>query len=322
MKKIVVLLSLTLSLNVWAGPHSEMIKQTLESLSSCENFVRLDQRHIFLGFGAYKIGFEEPRSAIPGELQVVALGPDGASWTAYTQDSVIDALTVGDRLLVLTYSGIEDWSLSTRKRTALYPTRFGENVLAYREHARAFALYNDKLIIAHGRKGVTFFDLNTNRIVNQLTLIPHQLPVKESQAMSVLVEGTTAYVLLDAFSITPNGKKPPFRGIVKIDMNTERVVGELDGLDPGADALMIHKDQLLVSFMGMPVQRFPLSVLNGTQLPAPSGFVGDFGVPGHPTGKPVLDDKYYYTCFRKRSESGRGPAVYIPLALDVDSLRK
>lgn len=322
MKSLLVILSLTLALPVLAGSRSEVIKKTLESLPTCENFVRLDASHLYLGFGPYKKGFEEPRSAIPGELQVVPVEPSSPAWVAYTQDSVIDALSVGDRLLVLTFSGIEDWSLNTRTRTAIHPTRFGEGALLYREHARAFALYGNKLILAHGRKGVTFFDLNTNRIVNQFTLIPRQLPIKESQAMSVLVKGTTAYVLLDAFSITPSGKQPPFRGIVKIDMPTEQVIGELDGLDPGADAIAIHNDQLLVSFMGMPIQKFPFSVLGGNQIPAPAGYVNKFGPLGHPTGKPVLDDTYYYTCFAKTPENGRGRVTRVPLALDVNSLQR
>jgi hypothetical protein len=312
-KHLALLLAL-LSPAAFAQPDPELVKSTLEKAPRCENFVRFDDQYLFLGFGRYRKMFEEPRQPIPGHLEVIPLGRNDRAFSLPTADAAIDVTREGDSLFVLTYSSIEEWSLTAKTRVASYATYAYGGTMAYKEHAEAFARVGDRLIVAHGRLGVSFFDLKTRRLTNQFRLVQGQRPL-ESMATGVSVSDGVAYVALDNFSLVPNGK-PAFRGIVKIDMASERVLSELDGMDPGADALVADGTKAIVSFGGNPVWKYSLESLAGRSLPEPLLRVWKFPRAGNPTGRPALDAKYYYSCFTAAPEKPGGPYKNIPLALD------
>jgi hypothetical protein len=242
--------------------------------------------------------------------------PDNAYELA-TSDSAIDSMQVGDSLYVLTYSGLEEWDVNSRKQKAIHSTYSFSGIMAYKQHARAFARYQDKLIIAHGRLGVSFFDLKTKQITRQFTLIPEQFP-RESMATAVTVVGKYAYVVMDSFTLQAGGEKPAFRGLVVIDMDQEKVISELEGLDVGADAIVSDGKKLIVSYAGDPVWTYSLSQIqfDSKSLPRPEHWTRTYPVDGHPTGTPMLDDKYYFTCFSKEPPQGKGASKQVPMALD------
>lgn len=216
----------------FAQPDPDSVRSALEKVSTCSNFVRFDDENLYFGFGNYKRGVEEPRSPIPGEVRFVSIAQPEASSAIPTADGAIDLIRDGNSLFALTYSGIEELDLAAKKSLGVVPTFARGGARAYKEHPQAFARYGDKVIIAHGRLGVSFFDLKKKRITNQFRLIERQSPM-ESMATGVVVVGRYAYVSMDNFTLVREGK-PAFRGIVVIDMESERVVSELEGMDPGA----------------------------------------------------------------------------------------
>jgi hypothetical protein len=315
MNIILSLLGISLS---FAAPDSERIKSVLEKQTDCQNFVRYDDRNIYLGFGKYKHWMEEPRQPIPAFFKVVPLG-GGDAFTLNTADAALDIITEGDQAYVLTYSSLEQWDLGSRAKVAEFPTLiFGQKPLKNKEHAEGFARFGQKLIIAHGELGISIFDLQKKRITNQFKLVQHRLPL-ESMASAVVMQGKYAYVLIDGRSIVPPGEKnQPFRGLVVVDMESERVVSELDGLDYGVDAIAARDGKIFVSYYGMPVWKYDARKFQGKRLPVPEERLTKFPfINSHPTGAASVDDTYYYTCFVKGPQKpGDTKFEKFPLAID------
>lgn len=300
-----------------AAPDSERVKSVLEAQPRCGNFVRFDDASLYLGFGQYRNAFEEPRLPTAGRLRVAPL--DGAApFELTTNDAAVDLVADGPTVYVLTYTSIEEWDLAKRARVAEYKTTDSAGPLAYKQHAEGMARSGDKLIIAHGRLGVSIFDLKTKRLTKQFRLIESQLPL-ESMATGVTVQGNLAYVVMDNFHLTrPGDGIKIFRGIVVVDMTTETVRGELGGMDPGADGIVADAGNVIVSFGGNPIWKYARASLNGANLPEPRQRLWRFPVNGHPTGLPAMDAKYYYTCYAKAPAPGENGGVHrnVPLALD------
>lgn len=313
MKTLLLLALAFASFSAFARPEPETIKAVLEAQPACAKFVRFDDRNIYLGFGTYRNSLEEPRLPIPGKFRVAPLS--GAEpFELRTKDAAIDIAVDGATAFVLTYSSIEEWDLEKRERVATHPTYMIQGPLAYKEHAQAMARYEDKLVIAHGRLGVSIFNLKTKRLVNQFRLLKRQLPL-ESMATGVAVQGNIAYLALSNFHLTrPGDTVDIFRGIVTMNMDSETVLSELGGMDPGADALVADAKKIIVSFGGMPIWKYGIETLKGKAIPEPENRVWRFPLQGHPTGAPAMDAKYYYTCFSSPGEGGYFENK--PLALD------
>jgi hypothetical protein len=232
------------------------------------------------------------------------------AFTLSTSDSAIDSIRDGNSLFILTYSGIEEWDLAKRKSLAKYPTYDYPGTMIYMQHPQAFARYGDTAIIAHGRLGVSFFNLKTRQLTNQYRLAQNQLPL-ESMATGVTVQGKYAYVVMNDYSQAPASQKPAFRGITVIDLDSQTVVSELDGMDSEADAVVSDAQSLIVSFGGEPIWKYGLADLASQTLPNPQNRIWRFPVDGAPTGRPAMDEKYYYTCFSKNPDYKK-----VPLALN------
>ncbi len=316
--KLFFALSLLAS-SVFAAPSSELIKQTFLSQNDCGSIVRFDQNNIYLGFGSYSPGLGPIRQSRPAKIKVLPLN-QSAAFELKTQDAVADIVPVEQSLYVLTYSGLEHWDLNSRERIGIYPTTSIKKILERKQHPEAMALYEDSLIIAHGRLGVTFFDLKDKRIVNEIPLLRQRLPL-ESTATAITIQGHTAYVALDPYHLTgPDDIDQAFSGLIMIDLYSQSVIAELDGMDPGADSMMSDSGHLMVSFGGRPIWTYELATLGGgNQVPA-SDQMWSFPVKGHPTGHASMDHRYVYTCFLKPPEyPGQTPGnMYrrVPMVLD------
>jgi hypothetical protein len=290
----------------------ELVKQVLATKGTCENFVRYDDQNLYLGFGTYKLGLEEPRGPLASEILVTPLNNPAAEFALKTLDSVIEVLRDGQNLWVLTYSGLELWDLNTKARTNVYQTYAKTEVMKYREHARGMSRFLNLLVIAHGRLGVSVFDMDKKRLVFQDRLLQSQLPI-ESQAMDVTVVSDMALILFDSFSLVDPSKKQPFRGIIAMDMKTNTVVMKADGLAVGADSLALAGDDLWISFMGYPIGLIKLPDLFKTQSTAGVNIKFPNINLGHPRGKGVLLEKDYLTCYLKYSTVPGGKSRKVPL---------
>jgi hypothetical protein len=300
-----------------AAPDSARLKAAVEAIPACQNSLRHDDQNLYVGFGLYRRGFEEPRGPIPGFVRVRPLD-GGDTFKLITQDGVVDTIADGNTLYVLTFTAVEVWDLATRQRTNTVPTYAKAGPWAYYEHARGFARYQDKLVIAHGRLGVSIFNLKTQRLSNQFRVLERQLPM-ESAALHVAVSGNRAYIVFDNISVSNQA----FRGIVIVDLDQEKVISELNGMDPGADAVVTDGKSLIVSFWGLPLWKYSLAALDRAQstIPEPQNRIAQFPVKGHPLGKPFIDDNFYYSCYRIEPEK-RGEAIMLGgVALDRKALR-
>nr|BDT29277.1 hypothetical protein BHI3_27430 [Bacteriovorax sp. HI3] len=300
-----VFLSLTLSGNLFASDSSLRMKEAMEQLSSCGNFIRYDNNSIYTGFGNYWTGSEAIRLPKPSLVRFVSL----QSLTEYqveTLDSAVDLLTYNQSTYILTYSGLEEWDLGSYQRVGLYKTNIQGTPALKDQHSTSFARYKDTLIITNGISGVTFFDLKTKKITRGYGLIQSQYPL-QSNAMGVTVSGKYAYVVLDSYTLVGPHDKRPFSGIVVIDMETQNVIRELGGMDPGVDSVSSDEKSLLVSFYGQPIWKYSLKALESNKLPAPTKRVWRFPTEGNPTGKAAIDEANYYTCFSRLPNPGEGP---------------
>jgi hypothetical protein len=310
MKHCLLGLILVMTMNAYSRSPEEK-KALLESQTSCSNFVRFDENHLYQGYGPYKLMFEDPRSPIPGKFTVTSFDTKETQ-TLQTNDSAIDIVVEENHAFVLTYSGIEEWDLTTQQKVADHPTHT-QTAVTYKEHAESFARYQDQMIIAHGRLGVSFFDLKTKKITGTIELIKQQAPL-ESQATAVSIIGKLAYVTMDSLSLVTQPPRP-FTGIVVIDMEKKKVVSELKDLDIGSDAVASFGNKLIVSFYGFPIWKYDVSLFKGKNLPAPQTRLFRMPYPGHPIGAAEMDEKYYYTCYHFR-QTEESPAAVKPMALN------
>jgi hypothetical protein len=304
MRSIFLLGLMMFSFLAQAQPESDRIKSLLESQPSCGNFIRSDEQNIYLGYGWYKNGIEEPRLPIPARITVV---PQNGSenFDLQTNDAAIDLVTVGTSAFVLTYSSIEEWDLTSRQRIGEYQTYAFSGPMKYKQHAQAMARFGDKLYIAHGRLGISIFNVKTKRLVKQFRILDSQLPL-ESMATGITIQGNFAYIVVDNFTLVPSNQKPPFRGMIVMDLRSDSIVKQLDGMDPGVTSIASDSKSLIVSFGGNPIWKYDLKDISGVMMPEPVIRIWKFPMDGHPVGSGFMDDKYYYSCYAFPPPAGQG----------------
>jgi hypothetical protein len=318
MKFQFILASLFLSLAAQATVSPEAVKAALKTQNSCMNFVRVADSKVITGGGIYWPLGMEVRESMPSPLTMIDTDSSNSVTVIETADSSIDVATYKDRLYVLTYTGLEERSLDGQTLFKIHPTLRNEGSLGYREHATRMAIFENMAFISHGRRGLSVFNLDSKENVAEIALIPQQLPF-ESQATSVTVAGGKVLVLMDNFSMVPRDQKQAFRGIIVIDAKTLKVESELDGMDPGADSMNVVGDDLLVSYMGMPIWKVRLADLKGKKFPKVRNYISKFGIAGHPIGAAYVDEKYYHTCFNKHPETPEDEQV---ITRTVESLER
>lgn len=298
---------------------SELRKAALESQATCQNFVRFDDQNLYLGFGAYKMGFEEPRHPIPGQLRMVSLQDPTKVTVIPTPDSVVDVLTFSHKLYILTFSSLIEYDLETNEMIFTHPTHFLTRTLEYKEHAVGMTLSHGKIYIAHGRLGIAIFDLVQGKVVKVVPLLTAQAPL-ESMATAISSHGHDVFVTMDNFSLVNPGEKQAFRGLVLYNPMEEKVMAEMPGLDPGTDSMVVDSKYLLISYMGYPLWKYDRTQMQvRASLPQPLARISKFQEKGHPTGKGFLDNDYYYTCYSKFPEVS-GYATRVPRAIKRSDL--
>lgn len=314
------LLSATLLVGLSAfAQDPDVIRQTLESQSQCGRLVQFDTNNLYMGFGGYRTSLEEPRQPVQGRLKVIPLGTTEEKVLSL-EDSPLGIATPAGRLFILTYTNVEEWDATAGKKMFSTETYALGRIKAYQEHAQGWAQYKNKMIIAHGRLGVSFFDLDKKRLTNQYRLLREQAPL-ESMAMGVTIQGKYAFVVMDNFSLTRPPAPAPFRGVIIIDMETEKIVSQIPGLDPGGTSAMSDGGSVIVSYGGSTYWKYIIEG-NGQIGVDPVSVRQRFPFRGHPTGISSMDDKYIYTCYLKAPKQGENGGRYynIPVALDRKEL--
>ncbi len=292
------LLSLALAILPLSGlaANPETVKAALAAETACANFVAVEDEKLILGFGAYWRFSQGPYHVpVPSPLVVMDLTGRSERKVVQTGAASMDALVWDGKLFVLTYEGLEERALPSLELIALHATHGENRPLLFKEHARGMAIHGERLYFAHGKLGMTVFDLPTRRFVARVPLLQRQLPLI-SVATDVLVREGAVWVLMDTHSMTRPDQRPAFSGLVVVDAATLEVRRELAGIDPGADALASDGEKLMVSYMGYPVWHFRWAELGGNRLPR-HRYTTNFGRPGHPTGRPYVDSTYYHSCF-------------------------
>lgn len=302
-----------------ADSNSESIKRAVAHLSGCRNFIRFDSHNVYTSSKDFN-----PRAESLNKysyfLKYISISSLIEN-KVVLNDVAFDALSVGPLTYVLTPSGIEEWDLPQSKRQGLYATHTLSRSLNKKEQPTAFAKYDNKLVISHGRLGVSFFDLSSKKITKIFPLAVSQNPL-ESVATGVSVSDHYAFVTMDNFSLVEEHQKAAFRGIIVIDLKTETIVTELDGMIPGSDSILSDGRVAIVSFYGNPLWKYSLDALiSSKKIPSPLKRIWKFPIQGNPTGKASMDDKYYYTCFSRAPQPHQGPYFYnVPMVLDRRAL--
>ena len=295
------------------------LKSVIEAQANCENFVRFDATNSYFGFGEYRNSLQEPRAKLPSHVTVAPL--DGtAAYDLATLDSAVDITTVDSTAYVLTYSGLEQWDLTTQTRVGVFPTYTIDRDMKYKEHAVAMARSGNWLIIAQGRLGVSFFDVTTQKVTQNYRLVATQSPL-ESMATGVTIQGHYAYVAVDNFNIDPKTNTPAFRGLVIIDMDTQKVAAQLPGIDPGVTSITSDSKTLIVDFGGIPLWKYDISRLGNQKLSEPAQRLWVFPQGASPVGHATMDATYYYTCVTLPPTSHAGHYTRRPMAVDRHALK-
>ena len=308
-QKIAALASVLLLSAAAFAATPDQTKAALESQPSCDTFVRADQDTLYLGLSAGGISVvsiahpEQPRMISTGAIPLDAVHKDSSLWILTTDD--LQEFNFESGALINTYKTMES---DFKASGATLPTNF--------------ALYKNSLVISHGAWGFSIFDLDKKIITHSERLATAQLPLI-SKTTGVSVIGDRAYFAMDSVSLTGENEKPPFRGIIVYNLATLKVESQLDGLDPGSDAVATDGKKIFVSFAGLPIWKYGAN-LNGKTLPTPERRIFQFShqgkVDGHPIGQPDLDAKYYYTCFAQPGPRG-SRYQHLPAALERSTLK-
>ena len=307
---------LCLSSTSFAASPSE-IKAAVESLPACQKYIRFDDRYVYTGFGS---------SSNPGYEDSILLVYDHQSRARHQlaiKDSSIDAARVDDSLFVLTPRSLEEWDLKTFRRTEIHRTYKQGFEFDYKQSATGMVAYKKYLFISHGRLGLSVFDTESRALIFHTRLAAKQAG-KESMATAIVASGERAYIAMDNFTLSPPNEKSALRGIIVFNMETFKVEAELDGMDPGADALATDGQRLIVSFSGQPIWKYDLNALRSglEKMPNPLGRIWKYPNHGHPTGSAAMDEENYYTCYYTPAHDGKaatlGPKVWKRKDLKLD----
>ena len=161
---------------VWAAPDPALVKSVLEKQPACQNFIRFDGNNIYLGF----------RSADAGRLRVVPLN-GSASIDLSLPEAPVDMALLGSHAFVLTPNSLLEVDLTTNQIVGTHATYQTSRSFLAKQQATGLALYKNTLIIAHGRLGVSFFDIASGQITRQYRLATSQGAL-ESTATGVTVQ--------------------------------------------------------------------------------------------------------------------------------------
>lgn len=294
-----------------AAEKAELVKSRVADIGLCRNFFHVDEQNIYLGYGFYSNSPGGWHSEQPTNMLVLPL-KDQSKIALKMQDSAIDIMTTPDRLFVLTYTGLEEWNKETLTFIRKHATYNQAQQMRWEDHPNQMARYQDKLIFAHGRLGMSVMDLNSKAIVYQTKLAQERLPL-ESKVTGVTVIGDKAYFVLDSYSIVKENEEPkPFQGLIVMDLKTYKIESQMEGLEGGSDSLFSYEGRLIISMYGIPLIKHDVNRLKGSKIPGAIARLSRFPEEGRFLGKQQLDSEYVYTCFQVVPQDIGGQYYRVP----------
>lgn len=291
--KNLLILFLSISSAFASTSVSDLRKAALES-SNCQNFVRFDDSRLFLGFGG-KGG---------GQVKVIDLNNPAGVQLLPIAHAAIDAASSGNRLFVLTSADMEEWDLTTFKKVASYKTSSLNRPYRYEENPTGFYLYGNQLYISHGILGFSVFDIDQKTLIDQQSLLSEQLPL---QSMAVDIAGTgdgRALIAMDNYSMSGEGEKTAFRGILVLDLSSHQIIHQVGGMDPGAESINVVGNRVIVGFEP-PVWKYDLQSVLESSSAKPLAMLSLPSTLGMGIGKPSFDDVNMYGCFSQEQSNGQ-----------------
>ena len=169
----------------------------------------------------------------------------------------------------------------------------------YKETPSGFYLYQDKLIISHGRLGFSVFDITKRKVVSQQKFLPEQFPL-ESMAIGVAGFEHFAIFAVDNFTLSDPGTKTAFRGLLVVDLDTGAILRKIPGLDPGAESIQLMGNRVFVGF-NPPIWKYDLQTILSTNKAAPISVVSQLPENGMFVGKTEYDEENVYGCYNTLS---------------------
>jgi hypothetical protein len=244
------------------------------------------------------------------ERGLVLISADGQIRTYHLGQAIRDVVLIGDDMIALVGQELLVIDRKSGAVSGRYPTQHSKAPAALmpEEFPRSLSLADRRVLIAHGTLGVSVFDWPTRQLGATVDL--NQDGRVKVMVQDVVVRDSIAYLLVDNFQVSPVRPSREFRGLVLLDLLDLIIVQRLNGLDPGATALALAGDTILVSFSGSPVWRLKLPLNPEVSLSKVARPIMDFGIPGHPVGRFFADLTSIWACHRSGRGGGSIPAIY------------
>lgn len=255
-------------------------------------------------------------SAFRQTIEVTSVDSPEMTKRFVADDSVTDLLVEGETLYVLTRTTIEVWNLTTGTRVSSTLTSNDEQPADYQAvHAMGFAKEGNLLVIAHGRQGLTLFDLEQTKIVHQARLLEEQLPWESEMRDVTIVDGKAIFAVSN-YHVIPHIGEGAFRGAIVYDLKTRKTLSIVKGLDPGVSSLERSGDVLLFNYENFFWKVSAQDLITKERLRVQNR-VFRFPMKGHPTGKMQIRPTTIMSCFLKAPEPGQGRSYQrVPVVLN------
>ena len=230
-------------------------RAAVEAQSRCDTFLRTDSDSIYIGLNA-------------GGVSVVSIAHPEQARVFATGALPLDAVHIGSSLWILTTGDLQEWNFETGTFLNTFKTYDSDFQPRGETWPTAFALYKNTLVISHGAWGFSIFNVDSKTLTHSERLATAQLPLI-SKTTGVSITGDRAYFAMDSVSLTGENEKPPFRGLIIYNLASMKIEAQMNGLDPGSDAMTAADGKLYVSFAGVPIWKYDATSLHGNSLPTP-----------------------------------------------------
>tara|TARA_B100001248_G_scaffold262685_1_gene260903 strand:- start:8040 stop:9008 length:969 start_codon:yes stop_codon:yes gene_type:complete len=234
---------------IFASAPKTLEETFLSTQGNCNALIDIQEKHLLVAYN--KTSY--PEKQYRGFYEITNLeNQSQITFTSENHAPVLDLQIYQDSLFVLTRNGLIERSLKDYQVKGIYKTH-PKIYFERKEHPTAMQLVGDKIYIAHGRLGMSVFDIAT-RSVNHIEIFTELKEGELSMATDLVYDGKQLFVLLDNYHIKEAPKDiPVFRGIV-VYSPVDREVSKVVRLrDPGATGInLVGEDYLLISFHGFP----------------------------------------------------------------------
>lgn len=256
---------------VSAAELSELRKAAFTNPQECTGSVYSDEANAYI--------------TTAGGVKVVSLQNPEYNYQIYTKGKVVKISSENNRLYVLTTIVLLAWDLNTKQSIYQVETDV-QNKAPYEFYHRpsGFAIYGDKIYLAHGAFGINVLNKTTGEIIKNISVT--------SVSRDIDMAGHHAVIAID------NNVENGFHGVGVLDLNTDNVVLYGNTNNPFPEGVQILGENLYLGFYNAIWKYKTDDILNNKspkvlrrafQFPAPVGEI---------VGKAFFDGKNMYSCYK------------------------